>query len=600
MHGLPTYDYDESLKRWKEILTSETDNRKRAEMMLKDAVILLDRGRIAFDPILTCEALGEAEKAGANDLQAEAYNRIGTFWGKSYPTLSLSIWRAAERLYDDLHKERELDSVRLNLALSCFLTADKYECFDSQIADEYRKEARVIVQGVSSPISDNSTVAFFKLVKGTIFGDAILLKQARTFYEQNSLWDFAISCLDEEVRLAIDDDKRQEALPLIRLVREYSTKLDDYDFANEIEDKLTNIKDLLNGPRIVSKPVEKNNLLDILDVIAYYEERIVFHPVRKALKMIGDKTEAKKFILLENGRLMPKFREQMRLFRGESKYHKVCKSSLWRLGMNEKEIFRERLKLAEFCRALSLMPEIKLFNMGVSVLDPGGEIHHYSLNIDGLALAQHYGVKTELLDLTSDKWTAAFFACTDYNRAMDIYTPITKSEEKGVMYCYTVSPDDIEHERIRIVGAQPFERPTTQAAFMMKLWKEDNFNDMCSDQSFFCQDPMTSIIVYHFANRAGRMFPQELIQMKTHSLIQDSINKHYSPEIVDSVRQAFYVSMPDKEFKKLLDDVEIGQRGEYQITISDEEQNIQQSHFDRFQRILSSIEVQWYTTIEAK
>lgn len=135
---------------------------------------------------------------------------------------------------------------------------------------------------------------------------------------------------------------------------------------------------------------------------------------------------------------------------------------------------------------------------------------------------------------------------------------------------------------------------------MMKLWKEDNFNDMCSDLSFFCQDSMTSIIVYHFANRTGRMFPQELIQKKTHSLIQDSSNKRYSLEIVDSVRQAFYVSMPDDEFKKLSEDVEIGQRGEYQITISDEEQNIQQSHFDRFQRILSSIEVKWYTTIETK
>lgn len=96
---------------------------------------------------------------------------------------------------------------------------------------------------------------------------------------------------------------------------------------------------------------------------------------------------------------------------------------------------------------------------------------------------------------------------------------------------------------------------------------------------------MTSNIVYHFANRAVRMFPQGLIQKKTHSLIQDSTNKRYSPEIVDSVRQAFYVSMPDDELKKLLEDVEIVQRGEYQITILDEEQNIQQSHFDRFQRI---------------
>lgn len=132
-------------------------------------------------------------------------------------------------------------------------TADKYECLDSQIADEYRNEARVIVQSISGPISDNSTVPYFKLVKGTILGDVILLKQARTFYEHNALWDLAISCLDEEIRLALDNDKRQEALPLIRLVREYAIKLDDYDFANEIEEKNLKKRLLMENTRLTNE-----------------------------------------------------------------------------------------------------------------------------------------------------------------------------------------------------------------------------------------------------------------------------------------------------------------------------------------------------------
>ena len=32
-----------------------------------------------------------------------------------------------------------------------------------------------------------------------------------------------------------------------------------------------------------------------------------------------------------------------------------------------------------------------------------------------MALAQHYGICTELLDFTVDKFVAAFFACTKYN-----------------------------------------------------------------------------------------------------------------------------------------------------------------------------------------
>ena len=95
MMELPTYDYKASLKRWEEILASEAYPRKRAEKMLEQGVIMMGKGQIAFDPILTCEALGEAEKADAIDLQAEAYKRIGMLWGKLYPALSLSIWRNA-------------------------------------------------------------------------------------------------------------------------------------------------------------------------------------------------------------------------------------------------------------------------------------------------------------------------------------------------------------------------------------------------------------------------------------------------------------------------------------------------------------------------
>lgn len=139
------YDYKTSLKCWETIRASESDPRKRAERMLEQGVIPLGDGQIAFDPILTSEALGEAEKAEALELQAEAYKRIGTFWGKLYPALTLSIWRNAERLYKELNHEQELTQLRMNLALSFFLTGDKYETLDTKKADQFKKEACTIV-----------------------------------------------------------------------------------------------------------------------------------------------------------------------------------------------------------------------------------------------------------------------------------------------------------------------------------------------------------------------------------------------------------------------------------------------------------------------
>ena len=598
MMTLPTYDYKAALKKWEDVLASETDPRKRAEQLLEHGIILLGDGAVAFDPILTSEALGEAEKADAKDLQAEAYKRIGMFWGKMFPALTLSVWRNAERLYKELNQEQELSPLRINLALSLFLTGDKYEIIDSRVSELYRQEARAVVRSLNEPDIDASAIAAFKLAKGTILSDCILIREARTFYEGAELWDMVISCLDEEIRIALDGNKRQDALALMQMVRDCAERIGDHTFAQEVSEKMTHIEELQSGPRIVAKPVEEQNLLDVLDIISYYEERVVFHPVRQAEEKIGKTMDDKRFTLLRDGRLMPKFREQMRLFRGETEYHKECKPTLWRKGMDDKAIFGERLKLAEFCRALYLMPENYFFNQGILVHDPAGKPYHVRLQIDALALAQHYGVKTDLLDLTSDKWVAAFFACTSYDKVSDTYSPIVKkTADKGVMYCYPIMPTGFDSGQLKIVGAQPFERPTEQAAFTVALGKDDNFNDICPDQTFFCQDPMTSLIVYHFANRSGRLFPKEVLQQKTHTLVADENNNRYSPEIIDWVRQNYYSKMSDDDFQSLMEGIEVGKAGDYQITISEEEQQVRQSHFLRFLRIQSLIEVQWYTTM---
>ena len=594
----PKYEYQATLKRWEEILASESDPLKRAEKMLEQGVIPLGSGEIAFDPILTCEALGEAERADATVLQAEAYKRIGLFWGKMYPALTLSIWRNAERLYEETHQEQELAPLRMNLALSLFLTGDKYAILDEQISEQYKQEARSIVNRLSVPGADVSAIAGFKLTKGTILGDSGMVQEARTFYEGEGLWDMTINCLDEEIRIALDSGNRHQSLSLMKLVKECAIRLKDYSYAREVEEKITHIDELNCGPRILIKPIEEQNLLDVLDLIAYFEERIIFHPIRRAEEKMGKTMDDKKFILVRDGRLMPKFREQMRLFRGESEYHKVCKSALWRVGMDDKAVFRERLKLAEFQRGLNLMPENYFFNAGILVHDPDWNPYHVRLQTDALALAQHYGIKTELLDLTADKWVAAFFACTNYDHDSDTYSPkLEKTEDKGVMYCYQIGDTGLDSGKLGIVGAQPFERPTEQAAFTVALEKDDNFNDICTDRVFFRQDPMTSVIVYHYANRSQRMFPQELLQQKTHALVQDKTNHRYCPEIIDWVRRRFYAELSDDEFQKLMDGIEVGDSGEYQLSLTKEEQIIRETHFLRFQRLQSLIEVQWFTTV---
>lgn len=592
------YSHNESESIWKRILKEEPDARKRAERLLAEGIKALGGDLVMFDPILTCEALGEAEKADALDLQAEAYKRISMLWGKQYPALSLSIWRKAEKLFEVLGQEQELNCLRMNLALSCFLTGEKYAYEDADLAEKFRQEAGRIIQMVAEPNEDAAAMASFRYTKGTILRDTDLLRQARAFYEQESLWDAAIPCLDEEVRIALDKGERRQALPLMRLVQDYAMKSGNAAFANKVGESIDHIDTLENGPRFKGYKDGVPTLMDVLDILAYYEERVIFSEIYKANDVLGFALEEGKFMLMDGGRLMPTFREQMRLYRGETEFHKPCQPTLWRKDMDDQAVFIERLKLAEFERMLEQMPESYFFRTGVVITDPDGIVHHNSLYIDAIGLAQHYGIKTELLDLTADKWAAAFFASTTYDEKSDTYQPITvQTEKQGVVYHYPILPTSFDSNELSVVGAQPFERPTEQAAYMLALKKDDDFNAKCPDRVFFRQHPVVSLIVYHYANRAGRMFPNETIQEKTHRLVVDH-DKTFCPEIINLVRQQYYHNLPDEAFRKLLEAITIGAPGAYRLQLSDEEKRVTWDHQLRFERLLSRVQVKWFTTME--
>ena len=597
MPAIPEYKYKESLDYWEKVLREEPDAKKRAELFLQQGVKQVDDGAVVFDPILTCEALGEAECADAIDMQAEAYKRIGMLWGRQYPALSLSVWRQAERLYNDLGQANEINFLKLNLALSCFLTGEKYEPLDTQLAEQFREEARQTVRTVTEPEADASNIASFRYTKGTIIGDAVLLRQARAFYEQEQLWDAAIQCLDEEIRLLIAAGNRRQALPLMQLVKQYATTMGDAAFARSVDENIAHIDQLQNGPRLFILPDDNKNLLDVLDLLAYTEVRVVFGKMYKAHRLAsGYIPQQGKFIVLQDGKLMPSFREHWRMYRGESEFHADCKPTLWRKDMNDKLRFVERMKFVEFDRALRLLPEYKTFRSGFMIQDPDGRPQKVTPNVDSLGLAQHYGVKTELMDLTADKWVAAFFASTKYNRNDDTYRPIVdETDQHGVIYHLPIRLDDVD--KIHIVGAQPFERPTAQAAFMMELKRDENFNDICDDSTLFRQHPIISLIVYHYANRAGRLFPPELIQRKAWQMVKQA-DLSFSPATIQEARRRFPNDMDNAAFEQIASEITVDESGASLMPVSNQEQVPTQEHWLRHQRLCSKIETIWFGVME--
>ena len=173
-------------------------------------------------------------------------------------------------------------------------------------------------------------------------------------------------------------------------------------------------------------------------------------------------------------RLMPVSPTPFIYYRGQSRFHVPCVPSLYRRN-DEGELPREvdiayhKLKICEFEMLLATHPVFCELS------------HHISVN--PVALAQHYGLATEYLDITNSKWVAAFFASTWYDYKTDTYHPVGRDYEEGYGVMYISKPyesggaTDGFFSKNVVIGYQYFERPTKQSSFGYKMQMGEDFNE---------------------------------------------------------------------------------------------------------------------------
>ena len=200
--------------------------------------------------------------------------------------------------------------------------------------------------------------------------------------------------------------------------------------------------------------------------------------------------------------------QRMFLYRGQTEDHPQCIPRLYRNNPSEIEIFLARLHTVELEMVFRHHPAVQeLIKDGLYVHFPG--------------LAQHYGIKTELLDLTSDYCTAAFFAVCKYNESDDLYQPISNSNDKyGVMYespflaLYT--PTISEH-KLDVVGLQPFPRPGLQKAYSYKLSKKEHFP---AHKMLFKHSEVVSKRIFEMFEDGKRIISKDPIHTKASEIIK--------------------------------------------------------------------------------
>ena len=268
---------------------------------------------------------------------------------------------------------------------------------------------------------------------------------------------------------------------------------------------------------------QPQTILHILDTIAGEEESLRNNSRWNFLSNLGaeDKFEIK--AETPNGPcvLQPTSSCFNSYFRGQVEYHVDCLPTLYRDPKKEKDNidrFVDRLRSSEFELLLQTHPFVKLiYNEGIIYKNFGKDVL-VSLKVDCLGLAQHYGLDTDMLDFTKDKWVAAFFAtCKEENGR---YIPMD-SKGDGVVYRYSLPPEcflhgkdnSIQGKKFSVIGLQPFKRPGEQKGFALKIEEGENLNNVRGIKEYrFRHDKLATEIIYNRMNQGKNLFPYDELE----------------------------------------------------------------------------------------
>lgn len=175
------------------------------------------------------------------------------------------------------------------------------------------------------------------------------------------------------------------------------------------------------------------------------------------------------------------------LYRGQNQEVIPCVPSLYRGNLSEVEIFVERMRLVVFKRLLATHPVIENF------------FRRHSFKVDEEGLAQHYGLKTSVLDLTSSIDVAIFFAICWYDKSSDSYHYYNDGKEHdAILYVFnpildneptlSLKLENYMNHNITPIGLQAFSRPGAQQGYALHINKGNSTKSWMYRFKFTCED----------------------------------------------------------------------------------------------------------------
>lgn len=186
------------------------------------------------------------------------------------------------------------------------------------------------------------------------------------------------------------------------------------------------------------------------------------------------------------------------LYRGQTGEKLPCVPTIGRILKPEERLLALCRKAA-FEEALEAHPLVRqAIKAGIFV------------DIDGLT--QHYGLATDMLDLTASFAVASFFATCRWDAKSGGYLPVGDDAPPGVIY--RVRPailEDRQPDSFHLVGWQPLPRPEQQRAFAVRMKRGQDFVDemFTTERAYFKQNSAISYRIWKEFDEGRALFPDD-------------------------------------------------------------------------------------------
>lgn len=334
----------------------------------------------------------------------------------------------------------------------------------------------------------------------------------------------------EEIKQLINREKHFR-----NLSAELQRKFDDYNHAGKLsEDDYREIAGIMGLAPGHTDRIETlfPNALDLF-VCAEEDGKKIWESVCSKPNVVAVMVDAmmdyirSNQIINYNGRDMLSQGYARNYFRGENAFYKTSKSSMFRgLDNMDENDAKETLLI----RVIKMID----FSLWLSHLDcvrrwPHGDVFHG-------AIAQHYGIATNGMDVSSNLKIALFFACCYYDKKIHKWMPLSNQHFEqsnsreavdnlngdsryGILYSApadvaemsrVTNIDELHITNVTPVGIQPFQRCEHQSAFVIETGRT---YDMFKDRSFIkVKFRLTSEIcewIYREMNEGELVYPNE-------------------------------------------------------------------------------------------